>query len=55
MRIFVLNVHALCGVEGEMILNEMDSLEQWFSTCGMRTPWGYAMRAQKSLDSNKVT
>jgi hypothetical protein len=27
-----------------------NSLDQWFSTCGTRTPWGYAVRAQKSLD-----
>jgi hypothetical protein len=26
------------------------SLKQWFSTWGTRTPWGYAVRAQKSLD-----
>jgi hypothetical protein len=26
------------------------SIDQWFSTCGTRTPWGYAVRAQKSLD-----
>jgi hypothetical protein len=25
-------------------------LEQWFSTWGTRTPWGYAVRSQKSLN-----